>query len=132
MIIELLSPLGKVLKLKNNQKLAVTAIAQKNINNAIKNYEQRLKDIQLSKTPEGIEQTFANKICDFSNMSIKYKSHIKDERQRGKISGYINVVKVKKWGDYAYEYDKKTASNANTYKMKYKEKFDFKRCISSN
>jgi hypothetical protein len=127
-LLKLIKPIMKILKLKKNQGLPETTIAKSNISKAAIRYDKKLKDLKFSKTPEGIEQSDANQICGLKEMSNKYKSHIKEEREKAKISGYVNVINLKKWGDYAYTYDKKTTTRAKAYKSKYKEKFDFKRC----
>lgn len=111
---------------KKNDKLACDTL--ENFKTAITSYDKRYRQYNHSKTPEGKEQIHANEICDLKNSKAKYQSLISEERAKGQISGYVNAVKLKQWGDKVYKLGKEMNKTAKTYKANYKAEFNYKRC----
>jgi len=77
---------------------------------------------------EGQIEQILNQLCGHNLNKSKYLNLIKEEKEKGKVSGYINVLKVKQWGDRAFEEGKEIKVKSNTYKKLSGKSFTAKNC----
>ncbi|MCT4642490.1 MAG: hypothetical protein N4A33_09370 [Bacteriovoracaceae bacterium] len=125
-ILRFLKPIMQITKQSPNNKDLIAV--KNNLIKAASSLEKELKSIEYYKTPAGIEQKEANSICYEKGWEQKYKKYIVEEKRRGKLSGFVNAIKLKKWGDYLYQHRVKLKQKMDRYQFKYKERFNIKRC----
>lgn len=101
----------------------------------VKHIQARIKNMAIAerndiamKNPVQREQIMAGRIC---GPLLKYrdlKGAIDEERERGKISGFVDAGKLKKWGDWAFGAKKEADRAIASYKSEFEKDFDEKRC----
>lgn len=114
------------------EKKAEACLAQAHLKSEVERFEEILTRKAWRKTPEGQEDLLANEICDhYLNWKGNIKA-MKEEHEKGKVSGFVNKVYLKEWGDEAYEDKKKMREHMAIYKIRFKKSFSTKnRCIQS-
>jgi len=94
----------------------------------LKDYEKQYRHNKFLKTNKGKRWKDEQQICDHYRKSQYYKSLASEEKERGKVSGFVNATQMKKWGDYAYRYKKNFNKSKNSYEDKFNLKFKPSSC----
>ncbi len=112
------------------KKSKEACLALENLKREVLAFEENFQKKAWRKTPEGQEDLLANQICGhYLDWQANLKA-MKEEHEKGKISGFVNKVDLKEWGDEAYEEQKEMKKKMAAYKVRFKETFSTKkRCI---
>ena len=79
-------------------------------------------------TKEGKIETLSSEICQHLTTKEDYLQMMKEEREKAKISGLVNKLKLKAWGDKAYEEEKIAQKKIKSFRSLSSKKFPLSRC----
>jgi len=94
------------------------------VKNIIQEREDRQKDAAFLASPEGARYH----ACEESHEAKKYRQYIKIENQKGRISGFVNKVNLKEWGDSVYYHEQEIKKYEKEYKKRTGKNINLKEC----
>lgn len=78
---------------------------------------------------EGQDSLAMSSVCSLYRKKNELEASIQEEKQKGKVSGYVNAYKLKTWGDELYDTVGQLNSALDNYRNITKKKFsNFKGC----
>ncbi|WP_374028993.1 hypothetical protein [Bdellovibrio bacteriovorus] len=106
-------------RLKNDcQKYgSESCTAQKALKETVARLQGYAKEREYAESSDGI----LDQACEAYGNIEYYLGLIKEENEKGKISGYVNKFSLKHWGDRVYSYKKEFVGLNNQYKAKSKK-----------
>jgi hypothetical protein len=116
-MIKVLEFVGASLKKDCSNKVSKSCDTQAKFKSAA-NYAAKIEDNRIfNNSADGILES----ACEsYLAMQKKY-AYIAEEKEKGRISGYVNVSYLKEWGDQAYHYKKEFNEYNEQYKAKTKK-----------
>ena len=102
------SRLVKECRVNNADACAVKKQLAQYVEDSFQEYDNDLRRETYLKSP----QALLDQACDSFAEMKDYKAKINEENAKGRVSGYVNVVKLKEWGDRVYML-RKSGDNAS-------------------
>jgi hypothetical protein len=102
--------------------------AEKHIKTQIKNFVEAEERRMKAESPEGRTRAATREICYEQEEIERVTEEIHEEKEKGKVSGLVDLIKLKNWGDELYERHKKQEAFKKAYQDLTKKKFNMKDC----
>lgn len=121
----------KTLKKINDQfctKTRNNCEASLHLKNEMKGTRQRSERDTFLASKAGKAHTLKNKICSELRSVQLNKQKIAEERDKGKVSGFVNASKLKKWGDAAFAATQSVKHKSKLFRSLAQQNFDLKMC----
>ena len=102
--------------------------AKAHVVSSIKEFIDEAEQYEYSNSKEGQTKALESKICATVVGNANFKEKMKEEREKAKISGFIDKLKMKNWGDNLYLGEKLQKKYISEYKTITGKSFNLKKC----
>lgn len=102
--------------------------AEKHVKNQIMTFMTAEESRMRAESPEGKTRAAVREICYEQEEIDRVTMEIREEKEKGKVSGLVDLIKLKNWGDELYDRRKKQDALKKAHQELTKKKFDMNSC----